>query len=538
MIKGLSVAIVLAISLTILPASVFAADDIPVASKLWSYTFKKDVNWQKMTDAGFLIVSCDDGLFGIEPEKGTVAWQFDDLKKLPEDFFEIIDGTQFAMVTKKGGLMGILTDLVLIDVTNGKEMWTTKELGFTNTFGQFFIVPANGILLYGQQKSGKVLAAFVNPADGKPIWQSDELFKKKQPAQYPIIADKPSSRPSIKGNQIPVYLPDDSFLECMTKAGLRKIDAKTGKVIWTCDLDVDDVPGLRAGFAQMQLTKDGKYVLVPHDKTIDMVQLSDGKKMWEKGPKLLSKVVQMEETAAGLVVRGAKGEKSKPYINVINLADGKSAWKKPFRDLDGASSFAIEGDHIVIYADESIFKIKLADAVAEEVAKKIRFQGSESPNSLEIRKDGYLLTSEQNMALYGFDGKPVWHAYHKAPGTSLLLKIASTAAIMAVNAASAANAYGQAQATGQSQSYTLITSNPYMSKRFKATSKANESVTVLTDVKADGDKGPGLMKVSKETGKDVKCVLLKNKEPKYVTDEIEGRLFYLKDDNIIEAYSF
>ena len=46
----------LACILFLLPILVLAADDIPVASEIWKANFKKDVEWQQLTDAGYLIV--------------------------------------------------------------------------------------------------------------------------------------------------------------------------------------------------------------------------------------------------------------------------------------------------------------------------------------------------------------------------------------------------------------------------------------------------------------------------------------------------
>ena len=112
--------------------------------------------------------------------------------------------------------------------------------------------------------------------------------------------------------------------------------------------------------------------------------------------------------------------------------------KKPFKDLAGASSICDQWrQDCDLCLMASLFEIKLADAEAVELVKKIRFSGGESPNTLELRKDGYLLLSDQNMMMYDFSGKQVFHAFHKAPGSSLLAKVASTAAIVAVNAASA-----------------------------------------------------------------------------------------------------
>ena len=74
---------------------------------------------------------------------------------------------------------------------------------------------------------------FVDPATGKVIWENKKLFKKKAALQFPIQPEKKLSRLGIGGNQIPLVLSDGNFLEFMSEAGLRKINAKTGEAIWT-----------------------------------------------------------------------------------------------------------------------------------------------------------------------------------------------------------------------------------------------------------------------------------------------------------------
>ncbi len=517
----------------------FAADGTTEVSKSWTASFKKDINWQMLTDAGYLVVGSDDGLYGLNPKTGEVAWKIAEGKGVDEDFFEIIPGSQFAVITKKTGGLGMMMSMQLfIDVIEGKILWKTEDAGIKNALGQMFVEPANGVLLYGWKGSyGSPTTFFVDPLTGKKIWENKELFD-DVPALFPIKPNAKIARTSIVGNQPPVYLEDGSFLVFMSEEGLRKVDSKTGNIIWKSKFKFKEVPAFRNGYGPIRITKDGKCALVPHDKALEMINLADGKPVWEKPVKLPGKVGQMEETSFGLVVRGAPGKDSRPFITVVDLKTQASPWKKPFKDLDGASNFVMQGDYIYLYADGSVFKISLADGSADEFVKKIKFKDDEIPSTLELYDNGVILISDQNMAKYDFTGKQVYQVYHKAPQSGLFAKIASTALIAAANAAAAGNAYSTAQATGTSQSYSLVTSNPIMSARFKASSNAGKFVTVLTKVEAGKQSGPGLVKVDKVEGKDVKSLVLGTKEPKYQYDDVENRLFFIKDDKTIECYAF
>jgi outer membrane protein assembly factor BamB len=516
-----------------------AEEETPYAQELWTKTFDKDIVWQQLTDAGYLMVCTDEGLYSLDPATGNVAWKMEDIKKLPEDFFEILSGTQFAVISKKSGPLGVNTETVVIDAIDGKILWTSKDIGLASSSGQLFIPELSALLIYGlKEKTMKPTGVLAELMTGKVIWASETLFK-KSPELYPLRPAKKSSRLAISGNQMPVFH-KDGFIEFLTKNGPRKINSTSGEVIWTSPLKFKGIPGLRYGYAPFILSQDGQVIYVPYDNTVAAINTNDGSLLWAKPPKLLSPVVQMTVTPQGLVVRGGGGEKGKPYINILNLQTGESVWKKPFRDMDGASSFAVKDDKIILYADGSIFQINLADAEAVERAKKIKFDGNESPGSLELRDNGFLLASQQNLALYDGGGAQIYHNYHKAPGASLFAKIATTAAMAGVNAMSAASAYSRAAETGMSQKYEIY-GNPTMSKRFKASAQADNYVTILCNIEggSSGSKAnAGLVKIDKTTGKDLRRVALGTKEPTYELDGIENRLFFMKDDRTIVCYDF
>lgn len=523
------------LSFTMIVSHGFAASEVPPAAELWTAKFTKDVNWQQLTDAGYLVVCTDDGVYGYDPVTGKEAWKMEDVKKIPEDYFSPISGTQFAAITQSAGALGAMTMTLIVDVTTGKTMWTTKELEIMNASGYFLVMEDMALWLYGQKaKGGKYAIFYIDLESGKVLWSSEELAK-KAPTMHKLRPESNwSTRMGIQGNQPPLYV-DGTIIEYMSPAGLRRVSAKDGSILWKSKMKSKKPPSLVSGYSPMLLSKDKKIVYVPHEEFLDAVNVETGEVLWKKPAKFRSSVVQMSETENGLVLRGSR---PKPFINVINSTTGEKQWKKPFKDLEGASSFAVKGDKLYISADESLFEIDIASGTNKEIVKKVKFSGGEIANSLELTDKGILLISSQNMQLYEYSGNRIFAAYHKAPGSSLLAKVASTAAIMAVNAASAANAYGQAQATGMSQKYSLITSNPTMSKRFKATEMGQGFVTVLTDVNVGTDKGKGIVKVSKADGKDVKGVVLDTKEPKYEFDDVERRLFFLKDDKTIICYSF
>ena len=176
----------------------------------------------------------------------------------------------------------------------------------------------------------------------------------------------------------------------------------------------------------------------------------------------------------------------------------------------------------------------------EKVNKK------EDPNTLEIRNAGLLLSSDQNIMMLNFYGSEKFHEYYKSPGKSTFAKIAlATLAVasttIAMDAAGRAGAnknnLAQYNSSGAemkrtSDAFAAIGSASFnkMSKRFKATENASFILT-----KIDG--GVGLVKVDKDSGETLDEILIKDKNPMYEVDEVEGILYFKAQGNTINAYN-
>jgi hypothetical protein len=179
---------------------------------------------------------------------------------------------------------------------------------------------------------------------------------------------------------------------------------------------------------------------------------------------------------------------------------------------------------------------------------KYDFEEKENPTKLEVRNNGLLLSSDQNIMMLNFDGSEKFHEYYKSPGKSTFAKIAfAVVAVASVAMASAAayqagankNSIGQYNSYGadmnrKSEMFSAIGSASFneMSKRFKATAATKDAQFVLSKL----DDGVGLVKVSKDTGKPVKEIILNDKKPEYEVDELGGVLYYKANNSTINAY--
>lgn len=320
---------------------------------------------------------------------------------------------------------------------------------------------------------------------------------------------------------------------------------------------------------------------------IYLLDLNTGADLWDKSPKTKGIVNHFYIEDDGILFGVSDGG-----INKIAF-DGTARWKKPLKTGPGIQIMATvpkgllyisqtDADIIDMATGESVFgktiKYKRSDAVASAydskrdrflltckdgvyeidgnngeyglLASDIKFEGKEVPTELDIRENGILLTSSQNVMMLDFQGEDLWHVYHRAPGKSAFGAImmgALTAASMTMGSAHAARA-GMMKGAGvpsyhsavqreedAADAYAQIADASFqeMMKRFKATKATENASFILTKI----DGGVGLVKVDKDSGETLNEILIKDKDPMYEVDDIEGVLYFKSSGNTISAYN-
>lgn len=514
-----------------------------VAEPLWTYDSDAEIVFQRLTPLGNLLISTETRLMAVDPESGQTLWTRDDVKKLKECNYDEVANTPYGLLDLGDGVGGMQRRIEVIDLQTGLKKWDSKDLPMNSSQGLFQVPQHDMLLMIGVPKKGsKPVLVAVDLETGALRWQQDALFTRPLYLFEVRGSGRLFKRYSIEGSQHPVFDTDDTAILYLSDEGPIKIDLATGNKLWTADkLKGKQPPAPRNGYAPMVLGKG--VVFVPFGKSLQALDVNTGLPLWKETRKLKSPVAQMQLVTEGLVVRGApqvdeKGKPDgKPFIDLLDPKTGQSAWRTPFKDLEDATTFDVRAGRLYIAADGELFSINVADGTAASLAK-FRFKGNEVPGTLEVLNNNYLLLSSQNVMMFDRSGAMKYHSYFSAPAASGWSKFASTTALMAANAASAANAHSRAMSSGQDQSYSLVTSNPALSKRFKASTNANAYASILTSVESDGQKGPGLVKVEKSTGKEVARVRLDDKTPQYEMDDVEGRVFFMKSEKQIICYRF
>lgn len=320
------------------------------------------------------------------------------------------------------------------------------------------------------------------------------------------------------------------------------LSASSGEDLW------DKAPKTN-GYVQHFYVMDDGILFGIQEGGINKISF-DGNSLFKKPLKTGKNILVMAESPQGLIYITSED------ANIVNLSTGEIVWEKPMKYKKAttvASTYDSKNERYLIMADG---KIKSIDAVTGSISELVNcnFKEKENPKTMQIRDGGIFLSSDQNLAMYDFEGKEKYNLYLKSPGRSTfgkimggVLAVTSTALAVSMSATAGANrsAFGSTNdlssyndygkdAKRAADMFSSISSASfdYLSKRFKATAATENAQFILTKL----DNGISLVKVNKDTGKIDKEILLKNKKPEYEVDEIAGYLFYKANDKTI--YSF
>src|SRR5439155_15526967 len=269
-----------------------------------------------------------------------------------------------------------------------------------------------------------------------------------------------------------------------------------------------------------------------------------------------------ELTPAGLLYVSRPDATINAEVNVIDLETGELRCKDIFDSRTALSSsdykaaryylhHAAEGKTLYVFAnrDHRLYAVDREAGIFRALGSEIKLQGGEDPTAMEIRPEGIVLTSSQNLVIVARDGQIKQQVYYPAPQLPGLLR-----ALYALNAVraglygAAASAYGDAFAQASQQ-----TSDPTMrhvsrqlaqaytqggkqldgysrqsaalaTKRFKASLDVPGSVFMLT--RAPEGNGNVLLQIDKDSAQPRSRVDLgKEREPVYAVDDVANMLF-------------
>lgn len=519
--------------------------DLATGQKLWEQEkiFSKNSE-QIVSQAGetpdAIFIATNKNIYKLNKANGEVAYTIAMKSDLPVA----------APEPSSGGGLGKMFSL-------GKTL--DKEAGqmATLTSADFFQQGDMNLMYFWNQD---ILTAF-NVADGKEVWKRVELpspianilFDER--GMLVATAEKTQediSKANDKGGGLIGKLKKSSAAN-KNRASLFCLDMQTGAEKWNGDVE------LQGDVMAYKLSGNKLILATARDKGtnyISIVDLDAGKSVSKNALKIDGTVRDLQLVPQGLYYRTTE------EINIMNLENGDKTWKKGMA-MENCSGQNLDAKTGYVYANKTIYKVDFEKGEINDWIKDIKFDGNEDPTSLQLRENGVLLTSNQNIRLYDYDGKQVFHNYQPAPGRTLAGKLTSglgaltSAAISAQQMAQSAQmsyAKGYYGSTSSSLDNSIKNANSNaanfggaavesfksISKRFNATKEANNYMAMLTNFGGSNTaKDAGVMMIDKNNGSEIRKIILGDKkDPDYKMDELGRVIYYKTDGSVISGFAF
>ncbi len=522
--------------------------DLATGEKKWEQqkVFEKNAE-QIVSEAGEtedgIFLATDKNIYKLNKTTGQVAYSVDMKSDLP-----VAPPAEPEEAPKKG-FGGLLSMGKVFDKQAGQMISMASADFFQHT-------DKNIIYFWNQD----ILTAF-NVADGKELWKRVELPSPVANILFDthgmLVATSEKTQEDIqkasKGGGGLIGNMKKNKAGKKNRATLLCLDLNTGAEKWSSDVE------LQGDVTAYKLNGKNLILATARDQGtnfISIVDLDAGKSVTKKALEIKGDIRDLQIVPQGLYYRTTE------QINILDLETGDKTWKKGFA-VKQCSGQNADGKTGYVYANRIIYRINYEKGDMEEWITGINFDGKEDPTSLQVRPNGILLTSDQNLRLYNFDGKQVFHTFQQAPGRTLAGKLTSglgaltAGAISAQQTAQAAQLsyakgyYGStdpgldqsiknANANASNFAGAAVQSFQSISRRFKATKQADNFMAILTNFgKSNMAKDAGVMMVDKNTGAAIKEIVLGDKkDPDYKLDELGRVVYYKANGSEISGFHF
>ena len=481
---------------------------------------------------------------GDKFEKMTPKVAVYDLSKQKLDYSFFLDKPGRVGIAKDFSVTGVpllLKDMLIIPTAqgllakshSGADLWECKIKGIN-----WMVSDKTEKEIYGFETTvnGKNTRIHKIGNNGAELWKDDRKVQGNVsnfqilPQGLAVVSDKSS------GGSNSVFAASD-------ESEIAFLSASTGEDLW------EKAPKTK-GYVQHFYVQDDGILFGIQQGGINKISF-DGKTLFKKPLKTGANIMVMAQSPQGLIYITSED------ANIVDLKTGDQVWSKPLKYKNSAavaSTFDSANNRYLIAADGEIFAIDANSGDVTELAKT-KFEEKEVANFMQMRNGNIFLSSSQNVMMLDGQGNEKFHEYFKSPSQSGFMKalsgvvaVASTGLAMAHAAKAGMNRtspYGSANDLSNYNDYGKENKRAadmfasigdaafdIMSKRFKATAATENAQFILTKL----DDGVGLVKVSKDTGKVDKEIVLKDKKPEYQVDEIAGVLYYKANDKTIYAY--
>jgi outer membrane protein assembly factor BamB len=568
----------------------------------WKVDLDKKAEWLKITSSGIVMVATNNSLVAIDPAKQTKLWEISGTGPVAQEKFIEIEGTSFAIYEGQA-LKSLKTQTSIIDYFTGRVIYNSGEANVT-VLGNTPLLEIGAILLEIKQDK-KAMLTLVDIASGKESWRMDLPDRKtgfnlgalKQSIKSALDAepvadlegnilypdDKKLHRLDAKtGNKLwtreyeksvgrlnfsddgtVIYVGSGKFIGalsladgkdlwknavkisgefqmfipsvnnkmyCVTSSQIQLIDQATGSLSWKKPVTLDQ------NFIELRFAEKGIVVMGGDDKTSTFDYIGfDGNSVWKRSYRTDKPVVDFGIVSKGILFANAE------EANMIDLNTGDdSIWKKRIK-LKGTPVTFLNDKIGLIYADQKLYRVNLADVTYQLVAEDIKFKGSdEDVQKIEVRENGYLLTSQQNAWLISADGKVVYSKYYAPASVGTAGKILGVvgqvyATVDNLEATQDPNKPNTVNVQRSKKGDEIVHGIGSVIANRKNSFQSQDALYIMSRIEDGATKRTGMVKLNKNTGNEEGRILLKTLEPMYQVDHATGSLFVIVNGTVSGA---
>lgn len=313
----------------------------------WSAKFRSPINWQRVHSLGYIIVSTNDGLFGVNPADGKIIWENKVFAALNPDNFQEVQGTEFVSIAYKNEKSTTLSMQAIIEVVGGRVLFDSQKESI-GVLSRHVLTSSGRLLVIGARPNTLSASLFMyDIASGKQLWANDDVFKgtpsetKGFLGKLQTMGEQLSNLQSL--NSEPVELADKSIIITHPNYVIR-INSDDGKLIWKNSItssthaqvyfsslkkDVvfvgtESESEMGSGFTTTTTTGPKTEPQKFYKNIYYAFGVNDGKSIWKKPADENDKLNQVIMHEKGMIICPRSDQKAR--INLINYETGLTSW--------------------------------------------------------------------------------------------------------------------------------------------------------------------------------------------------------------------
>ena len=440
-------------------------------------------------------------------------------------------------------VFSIKKNLFILDEATGEIIAGIKE-----DIGEVYVDDVAGHLIAVENKGGSLLGSIVktslNPFKQEPLGKKVMAFDLKSGQS---VWKKP-----IKLDEGYLWSKTvDGKLLIKHEKGANIYDYATGVKQWKNDYG-------KKSIKDVEKTDEGYMVYYGSKRIL----LNDsGKKIWKKPQRVRKDVefdVDDEEDFSDIEYNKGFVALTASRIAYYEIGQKKAVWKLGI-DEKTKIAFDEKRNNIVVLNGKKLYVLNPDSGLGKDQGQKLDLKKQEDFNVLEIRGNGYFISSPWEYVYADFKGNVIKQAYYKQPGEGLrtLQNIGSIAVGTAgayAQVAGLANATSGATIGGATyfvsgptaaqghfdkankgvrqnqagRAATELSNYMYNPDRFNAFKQDKNSAFYFTK----NSESKYLVQVDKDSGDEKDKFIFYSNKPKYEVDKIEKRVFYIKGKDL------